>query len=416
MIFNIKKKAVQLFDILLKGEGQATIKDETKRKKIEFILMLRKFFYNVGISRKDNIALVSNVLSMLSDPADKRVYERRLLEEIINHLKKIFQENPSWMQSLSTQFIDTMIAVLDNHDREKELNLANSTKSKIYNYLTAMGRNNPTRFSNDHLNRIVINLNAWLLQVKDLSVEECNFLASNYHDDELDLANPKTNKDDDENELIVFPANLRLDILLQIFGHRMSQYVLFHSQNLAQSKLWKERHAAMVCLATYWQFKDRDFTKNLSIILRLSLKLVNDENIRVRWASLATLNRISFQYTTHDLVVKSRKEIFQVIDKSIRDPNERIQSSCCLLIYAEMRELPNHKIDGNLFNRVCDWLEKLLLSPKMHLVENALFALVSIADKERFKPYNGKIIANLLSLLERHQSTRESRLYVFEQS
>ncbi|EGG20624.1 hypothetical protein DFA_00485 [Cavenderia fasciculata] len=426
---NIKEKAGSLLDKLLAKRGKE-LQDEAMREKLDFTLMLRNFFNRRGVIDNDYVTLVSKLLTIISKPPsmDDRVSET-VLEEVIYRLMKIFvrSNNPSWMRKLAPQIIETLIVLLDNHRRKEYL--VNSTKRMVYDYLTVLAKNNVTLFNNTQVERIIVNLYAWLIStVKDVSMEEWtetnskididkNFYSFNY-DEEKDYIPPTNNDDDpttyndDVSDGRGITAHSKLAQFIQVFGP-VSVIPIFNQCNttLSNSTQWKERYASMVGLATACKFSSEVLFQRFPIILNLALKLFEDENIRVRWASIQCLIILSIEFG--DLMVQVKQQVFNVIRKSIRQgTNERIQSSGCVLVQTMTDILTNEMIGDNVLNGLCRGLLALVESPKFYVAENALLSLQSIVGvvKNRFNPYFGNIISISLSLLEKHNATKESRI------
>ncbi|EGG20611.1 hypothetical protein DFA_00472 [Cavenderia fasciculata] len=341
-----------------------------------------------------------------------------------------------WIEDQTLQNNDTLIDVLDRHslgDSEKGF-AYKSTKRLIYDFILVMAETEPHGFTDSHLERIVTHLYDWLIDVKDVSLEEwthcndkididTNFFnfpnngGQNDHviqDDEQEEEEEENAGDlkNDDSEVTNTPKYSIFGKFAKVFGQRIEGYIFNQFSILSTSKQWKDRYAAMISLSQSCKHIPHRIVQQFQFILKLVLKCTDDENMRVRWASFQSLIRLSFDF--NDMIIESSGEIFKVIGKSIHDPNQRIQSCCCVLIHTMMELLKNDDniVDNNVLDALLSSIEILLQSSKIYVVENALISLMSVIQNivKGFIPYYKRFIPILLSLLEKHNGTRESKL------
>ncbi|EGG15121.1 hypothetical protein DFA_09945 [Cavenderia fasciculata] len=274
-------------------------------------------------------------------------------------------------------------------------------------------------FTNSHLERIVSHLYEWMvIQVEDVSVEEwtdSDYCTDNQgsifninSEEERDLGILKTDFDQQ------IPADSNFERFVGSIGNHVEiqQSIYDQFSILVNSQKWNERYASLIALSKFTRFIIDIVTQQLPFILNSIFKLVEDENIRIRWASLQCLIQLFIHMQE---MIGSKEKVYQVLIKSIYDPNERIQISCWLLLQTMTNVLEADMIADTDLQVLSSLFEKLLQSQKLYVVESALpsfMSLVSIA-KERLNPYFGNIIPILLSVLEKHQSigTKESRVF-----
>ncbi|EGG20633.1 hypothetical protein DFA_00494 [Cavenderia fasciculata] len=354
--------------------------------------------------------------------------EGEYFKKIVVALNNIYMdENPNWMQEFILPIIDTLIEVLDIN-RENGFSSSNksqtNTKGVVYKFLLDMVENDennifePYAFTNSHLERILSHLYEWMIQVEDVSVEEwtdSDYCTDNQgiifninSEEEGDLGILKTDFDQQ------IPADSNFERFVGLIGNHVEIQQSIYNQftSLVNSQKWNERYASLIALSKFTRFLIDIVTQQHPFILNSIFKLVEDENIRVRWASLQCLIQL-FIHTQE--MIGSKEKVYQVLIKSIYDdPNERIQISCCLLLQTMTNVLEADMIADTDLQVLSSLFEKLLQSQKLYVVESALPSLMSLASiaKERLKPYFGNIIPILLSVLEKHQSiaTKESRV------
>ncbi|EGG20625.1 hypothetical protein DFA_00486 [Cavenderia fasciculata] len=201
-----------------------------------------------------------------------------------------------------------------------------------------------------------------------------------------------------------------------VFGQNRVEVPIFNQFRIlinSQQTNWKQKYGALICFPKFCEHLKKSTTKKISIILHLILNVVEDENIRVVWASL---------YYLEDLVSQSREKVFSTIARSISalDPNERVQRTCCRFIQSNM-PYPKDKSSSvdetaidTVLKRLCNSFEQLLQSPILTVLENTLLSFISFVETHTItkilRPYFGNIIPILISLVKKHHSTKDSRL------
>ncbi|EGG20627.1 hypothetical protein DFA_00488 [Cavenderia fasciculata] len=340
-------------------------------------------------------------------------------EFIPDNLNNIFgfsDDNPKWMDTIAQQIIDTLFQVLNGNREER----STTYTYNMFRLLLVMAETNPKEFTPFHLESIISHLYKWLSEVKEMPMEEwtsgnstsgSKLFNLNYFEERNNGIIPEYPNTHDQNynqDDQLVEAVTTFDQFVYLLG-RPLQVSMFNRFNLLlKSQHWKERYASLMSLS---KFCDSNIMKQFPSILESMSNCFNDENIRVRWASIYCLIKLSVEYKEE--MVESR-DLFQVIAKSIRDPNERVQSSCCILIQTLMASLKKqkNKIVDNVLDELCNSFEILLQSPTLFLAENALIPLMSVIDtvKDRFRPYYPRFISILFTLLEKHHATIESRV------
>ncbi|EGG20628.1 hypothetical protein DFA_00489 [Cavenderia fasciculata] len=349
---------------------------------------------------------------------------------ISRHLDNNIFTSPKWMCTIGLQIVDTLVDVL-NRNRERGSLLTTdktNTRNNMFRYLLIMAESvNDEGFTSTHLESIAIHLYEWLSEVKEMPMEEWTSNGSksgsklfnlNYFTDkqsaldDYDDIVPEYNNTDDKKytqEDQLEEAVKTFDQLAYLIGYPLKAPIFNHFNLFLKSQQWNQQYAALMSLS---RFCDSYIMKQFPSILESISNCLEDENIRMRWASLYCLITLNIQDEFQEKMLKSRNQLFQVIAKSIRDPNERVQSICCILIQSLMTSLKKNMIVDNVLDGLCNSFEILLQSPTLFLAENVLIPLMSVIDtvKDRFRPYYPRFISILFKLLEKHHTTIESRV------
>ncbi|EGG20606.1 hypothetical protein DFA_00467 [Cavenderia fasciculata] len=378
--------------------------DNFKKEKQEMLVkMINKFDFFKRQSDDQYRSYIPILLSMLVqiDLDTQKVFFDNLLRNLTSILIRDYPD-PA-MHQLIQQIIDTMIQLFFKGDH--------ATKSIMFPNFFQIASRSPNKFTDHHLERIISCMYEWLSNVKDIELEEWTDSSSkieHYHD--LIPRNPTRDID-------YHLDNRLLDVIshfgrfLRVLGqdHR-AQVHIFNQLNVllnSQQHSWKQRYSALISLSKFYDSINPDIlTQQFPIIFKLVLKLVvNDENIRVRWASLQCL--IQFTKEFKELMIESSDEIFQaIVGKPMNDPNESIQTRCCILIKAmiDMDVI----VDDNVKEGLYRLFERLFQSPKLVIVENALLSFISVlkTGSKIFIHYSGNIVGILLNLFEKHYKSR----------
>ncbi|EGG20618.1 hypothetical protein DFA_00479 [Cavenderia fasciculata] len=378
--------------------------------------------------------IFTKLLLTLSKSDGYSIPYRNSIERRVSHLIGMSMDYPSWLTPVVLQGIDTLINVLDRHS-EKDFN----AKSMVFECLFLWVKKFQIMYTDSHVERIFYHLYRWLTQVnEDVSLEEwtksnkkfdkSGAYFRNIYVEERDYDNLPTEEeqsmdkpDDNDVKVTGYTAQAAFKLFSKAFGQHSERLIL---GILLNTSSWQDKYAVMLSLTNSCTHISKTVRQQFIFILRSVLNCFNDENVRVRWASLQCLvelvSSIQLSVDYDDLMVQfeglsipPRDEIFKVIDKSIQDPNESIQSSCCVLIKTMMDALTNHMNDDNVLDRIINWIQKLLVGlSKIYLVEIVLHSLISLVGsiKLKFKPYYKRFVPILFGLLEKHNGTRESRL------
>ncbi|EGG20621.1 hypothetical protein DFA_00482 [Cavenderia fasciculata] len=412
----LKDNTMALINVLSKYD----FKKEKQEMLIEMIKSEDDSF--LKLTEKQYRSFMPVLLSLMLEQID--VVDNFFLKMSIPKLKRIFVENTNttaWIQEFTPQIIETLILVLDSHHETGYID----TKSIIMDYLLYV----ISICTDIHIERITFHLYEWLTHVRDLSLEEWtdsfpaennilnNGISNNIYDNicfeerendiiptNYPIGNLDYERDDIEidssfSQFSTGAAVYRHDVIIPIFKH----FNIF--SNSQQS--WKQRYAALVGLFRFRHSLYGKLSLQFPQVLESVLKLVDDEDIRVRWASLHLLIQLIKFVQLED---KSRREqlysvIETLISKSIGDDqNERIQSSCCVFLTS----LKYYNISDHLVKGLSSLFVILLQSPKLHVVENTLLLVVN--NIVQVGPESRNIIPILLSLLDKHHATKESRL------
>ncbi|EGG20634.1 hypothetical protein DFA_00495 [Cavenderia fasciculata] len=363
---------------------------------------------------------MSYVITMLSVMNGRT--EGEYIEMIINNFVHItIEENPIWMLELIQPIIYALIKLLDVN-REHGFT-SKRTKSIVFNYLLFIARSYPYQYTDRLIERFVVHLYEWSAsQVTDMSLKEWTDTYTNtgnenemlnLNDEEEQCSGIRSEKEHDQQQQINADSSFQCRFL-SAHGNRAKDSIYKQSNLLLGSQLWNEKYAALVGFANSCKYLNGITLQQFQIILNSALKLVNDASIQVRWASLQCLVQLSQH---KEFIKSSREEIFRIGTKTIRHPNERVQSSSCLLLQSMIHSLTvdnNTMVTDDVLDGLCRSFEILLQSSKLYVVENVLLSLMTVAGtvKKGLKPNFRNIIPILLSVLEKHQrfATKESRL------
>ncbi|EGG16815.1 hypothetical protein DFA_07793 [Cavenderia fasciculata] len=272
-------------------------------------------------------------------------------EKIVVKFARIYNSmfrEPEWTEELAKPIIESLLELLD---RNREMGFASKrTYSMVCNYMIDIVNHGTT---DSNLERMIAHLFECLSQVEDGSLEDwANFpLISgipnlNYYKEEDIGINMTYNKSDK------FSDDLDIRQLVSALGERLELSIIKHINTMLNSQQWKDRYTTLIGLAKTYTFFQGSFKQHYPIILKKSVltTLVDDENIKVRWASLQCLIGFGRHNAWVDEFVESRDEIFQVIIKSASDPNECIQTSCCFLIQSMTDSI--QKMDDNVLEEL----------------------------------------------------------------
>ncbi|EGG20614.1 hypothetical protein DFA_00475 [Cavenderia fasciculata] len=411
---------------LLNAEQIVDLSHEDLDKRRDALDTFNSFILSRGMSQqqfKSTLPLALSVVSQL----DGISHGGPILDSTLYLTDVFINEGESWTQGFIPQIIDTFIKVMDRN-RVKGFS-SRSIKRSIFDFLLLIAEGNPFDFTQGQIEAIVVHMYAWLMEVKDVSVEEWtesnskidndnNFFNFNYDEEQDDDIVPKEEEpidsleryEDISDEAAGLTADTGFDRLSDAFGESIVVPIFNQFTVLSKSQQWKERYAALISLSKVCKSIPTSVSQQFKFILKSALSLIGDENTRVRWASFQLLIKLSIIY--NGLMIESREELFETIGKSISDPNERVQSCCCVLIQTIMGSLTKDMIVDSLLDGLFCSFEKLLGSSKLYVVESAFISLISVIGtvKEKFKPYYRKFIPIIFSLLEKHHGTKESRI------
>ncbi|EGG20610.1 hypothetical protein DFA_00471 [Cavenderia fasciculata] len=282
---------------------------------------------------------ISKLLSILQTKYD--VHEPgNLIELIIKCLPEIemSSESITW-NKLAKRIIDTLTKVLNRHRENRQA--PNTNTRSILEYLIVLAEKVPVLC---HIQSTISYLYYWLADVKDMELKEwtdqdnldmdSNYIKFYYDEERNDKIIPHSwriyNKYyDDDDKVSGILSYAMFEKFSKKFNILSVDFIYKHFNLLVNSQMWKERYAAMIGLTKSFKYSRDNLISQFPLILKLVLKLtVEDENIRVRWASLQCLIQLVIEFKV--LVgIQYRDEIFQVIfTKLINDPNERIQGRC----------------------------------------------------------------------------------------
>ncbi|EGG20640.1 hypothetical protein DFA_00501 [Cavenderia fasciculata] len=419
-----KENARVLLELISKHDFE-TIKRDFWKEMI-------KCNYFTKLSKEQQRSFMPDVLSTL-DQIDEMV-EGEFMERIMGSIAILYlkkDRHTKWMEEFIQQIIDILIKRLDKYRIE-----SSSKKIIVYDFLMDIVENDPQRFNDSHLEIILSHLFDWLTRVDEISLEEWTDKHYN-HKNQYEVLN---DYDDEEKDCEIFYTDHRhgchdsCDDLCQMvdadigfhrfvgaLGDRVGKSIFNHFNNLLNSQQWNQRYAALVSLSRFCAYLP-DVTIQFPNILKTVLKFVNDNSIQVRWASLQCLLKLSNEDVNRKSMIESRQEIFKVIVKSVRNPNERIQGCCCALIQQMIYYFGGDMIidNENALKEISGSFEILLQSPKIFVVERALVSLMmkhqSLATKEtrvlRWRAIKALPICGFV-VVKKTYSTYENRFMAF---
>ncbi|EGG20630.1 hypothetical protein DFA_00491 [Cavenderia fasciculata] len=391
-------------------------------------IMVETIYFKSGMTEDEYRSKIPILLSTLTqqDALDGPVHEAAIKRTVKNLSGIYYRNNPAWMRELIPLIVDTLIEVLNRHCNEKGFKYK-STKGSIFNYLMDIANKETLDvFTDNHIESIVSHMYWWLSEVKDIELDEWT-----YRTLKTDREGNIYNSNSIEESNIIIPYQFTttnkeeyvadshfMGRFARLFQYQRAAEPIFKQFNiLVNSQLWKQRYAALMYLSKSCTYLKQSIKLQFPDILKTILKLVDDENIRVRWASLQCLIQLSMHFELRSLMIKPREfhDIFVVVGRTIRDTNECIQNSCCLFIQSIDSSLTYKKdiiVDNIILDGLFSSFEILLQSPKLYLVESVLVPLMSLIDivEKNFIPYYPRFIPILLSLLEKHHGTIETRL------
>ncbi|EGG18020.1 hypothetical protein DFA_06686 [Cavenderia fasciculata] len=230
--------------------------------------------------------------------------------------------------------------------------------------------------------------------------------------------------DDDDNDMYEEKGDIQTYSIFQQFAKVCGKHFegpIFKQFNSLSNNNNNNSKKSYLALMSFSQscrsnkFIRNSITKQFPTILKLVLKFIDDENIRVRWASLQCLIQLSLFRV---LMIDEQLFADAALGKSIHDPNECIQSRYCILVKI-MTTRPMMSAIGldGLFN----WFEILLGSSILNVVENTFLSLISVIETTHwqsqpsgFKPYYDKIVPILFSLLGKYiEQEKESKVLTY---
>ncbi|EGG20631.1 hypothetical protein DFA_00492 [Cavenderia fasciculata] len=399
--------------------------DFEKEKQKVLIDLINSSGFEKDLSDKQYRSFMPMLLSLLSqidDTTDDGVLSIGIIVtnltctiEMANRRDKMFDYGvQEWKEEFSRQIIDTLIDVLDRHC-EKGFKEGN-TKSGIVECLEKISLKHYTDLQVDS---ITVHLVKWIIKLNDIVLKEWINIDSKidngknlYH---FNYDQVRGNDILKEFESTIHKSKDQLSVAVSIIGRFVGSFEkraaepIFNQFNIfLNSKPWKIRFIALMCLSKFCN--PQNIIKQF--VLKSALKLTDDENIRVRWASLQCLIRL---LEFRELIIDSRDEIFQVIEKSIRNPMERIRNRSNVLIQFMIDILPKEMMVGDILRILCQSFEILLQSPNLDVVESALSSIMGLVEpvqtgQDRFKPYFGDLIKTILSFLEKQNATKGSKV------
>ncbi|EGG19072.1 hypothetical protein DFA_02316 [Cavenderia fasciculata] len=333
-----------------------------------------------------------------------------LIDRIVLNLYNLHgSKNQKSIKKMTLQIIKTLIEVLDRHC-ETGFKDTSRTKSIIFDCLLFMAT--PTNFT-DQTESVINHLYEWLVnQFEDAPLEEWtdsrsesgNFYIYSFEKDDDETVKVKNQED----QLIA--AHLGIRRLVEL-DQRALVPIFNRLMTMLDSKLWRVRYTALISISELCVNTNlsHNITNQFPLVLKLVLNSVDDENIKVRWAMLHCLGKLSIEMGKE--MNESRVQIFSVISKFIDDPNERIQNRCSMLILLLTDSFTNDNVDDNVFKVLNGWFEILLESTKPYVLEWAIQSLMYVIDKvyKRCKNYVGKLIPIFFSFLEKPFTKQSKR-------
>ncbi|EGG20612.1 hypothetical protein DFA_00473 [Cavenderia fasciculata] len=383
--------------------------------------LFRSDDYNTELTDEQYKSYMPTLLSILEQMVrvddDEDDDDEELLKSIIEGLNHVISISVIWIEYIKP-INGAMVKILDN---------VSSSRKMVLDILLILARNTPTKekesqIDKNDIERIIYHLNDWLADEslkdwrrdRDASARADNFYNFDYNIEDDNDVPPEYSVTDPfiEQEYHFGDIISNMSRFVSALGQRASVLAFKHFNTMLNSKSWEERFAILISLSQSCHSDDRimhQFFTYFDILYRSALKLVNDQNIQVRWLSFQCLIRLSVEFPT--TMVESRQEIFQVIGKSIQSniSDEHIQNRCCVLFKKIIPKLTKGMIDDIVLDGFCNSIQILVQSPKSYLVEKSLVLFTKFIQKTQmnFAPNYRNISQILLSLLEKQTDSQE---------